>query len=221
MVKEYLLKFMLASAIAVLPFAMANAADDSHQINNAPTNWQAPAGLYIEGTGGTNLILSAIGHTSSVSQGLQGVGWSAAMGYRINPGGLAMELGFGQNTLDVKTNPFFAPDTTVTTRVRAYVPYAALRWDVLIADSHFAFIPKLGIMYVDLPSKNIVDSKDPRNIDTTQGLATLAPFIGLGMSYAVTHNIRFVVQYQGAVYGFLNAGLLSAGLDYYFGSHSL
>jgi len=41
------------------------------------------------------------------------------------------------------------------------------------------------------------------------------PFIGIGISYAITQNLALVVQYQGAIYVLASGGVLSGGLVYH------
>jgi hypothetical protein len=75
-------------------------------------------------------------------------------------------------------------------------PYATTKLTVPLGD-RFSFIGKIGAM--------------------APQAAILLPFTGVGVSYAMTKNVDFNLQYQGAVYGIAGAGLAGVGFTYHFG----
>ncbi len=214
MIKKLSLLMTLATTIAMTPVAMATTTD------NDTTDWLSPQGWYAEGTAGSNLYyLGVVTSSSTFPNGFDGFGWSAAMGYRGKPGGTAVEFGFMQNIFntDISTETASGLSADVSTRVATYVPYVAARWDLQIAHSRVAFIPKIGAMFVYLPEETAKTTIDGQSASgTLDRVGFPLPFVGAGFSYAITKNVRLVAQYQGAVYGIAGAGLFSAGLDYYF-----
>ncbi len=168
-----------------------------------PPAYQQHHGFYIGANLGTNLyyvgIISTAGSNSS--SGIDGLGWSANLGYNFTSR-IAIEGGFMQNFISDKSNDpndYIVADTDI--------PYIAASFTVPFCQ-RFAFLAKVGGMYLSL--KKTIAPMDHR----TTGI--VLPFIGIGTSYAVTHHIDINVQYQGAIYGVAGAGLLSGGLTYHF-----
>jgi hypothetical protein len=195
---------------------------------NASAMTQPPAannvhqGSYVEGSLGTAVITTLIsGSSVSESSGSSnGVGFSAAYGYQFKPGGWALEVGYMQANLNLSLESDQDMNIMINQKVNIDVPYLAARWEVAMG-SKFAFVPKVGAMAVILPSeKTAVRTVNGVRYTTDSGFADgtslLLPFVGMGVSYAVTPTISIVGQYQGFLAGIINAGLMSAGLDVHF-----
>ncbi len=179
-------------------------------------------GSYAEGSVGTsvmNMLISS-SSVSYASNSSNGVGFSAAYGYQFNPGGWALEVGYMQANLNLSLGSAQNDNIIINQKVNIDVPYLAARWEVAMG-SKFAFVPKVGAMAVILPKKKtavrIVDGvRYTADSGFADGVSLLLPFVGMGVSYAVTPTISIVGQYQGFLAGIINAGLMSAGLDVHF-----
>jgi len=73
---------------------------------------------------------------------------------------------------------------------------------ILPIGDRFALFAKLGV----------IDYLGPFGISLT------APYVGLGMSYAVTPKLDVTVQAQGGVRSYAQFGNVTAGLSYHFGA---
>lgn len=125
----------------------------------------------------------------------RGFGWNAAAGYNFTSI-FALEGGFMQNYLQGYTSNSDGSEIVRTNHIN--VPYTAMRFSAPIGE-RFALLGKLGVM---APNR--------------AGQGKILPYVGIGMSYALTDKLDVTAQYQGAVYGFFNAGLVSGGLTYHF-----
>lgn len=162
--------------------------------------WNQHEGLYAELNAGPNFYYAGIFSStgSAETAGIQGFGWSGALGYDITHY-FAMETGFMQNYAKIKVHNN-GDDDEKYQYAHTNIPYVTTRFNVPIYN-RFSFIGKLGAMYLSVP---------------TEGGMVL-PFVGIGASYAVTPKLAVQAQYQGAVYGIAGAGLASLGLVYHFG----
>lgn len=152
------------------------------------------AGWYVEANAGTNLALVAISasDTKVTEYGYEGFGYNINAGYNWRPG-RAIELGFMQNYVT------YVDNNNVRQSDYVNIPYTAVRFTLPMMQRG-AFIAKVGVMGFD----------DPKHKEYL-----LLPYTGFGFSYAVTHKVDISAQYQGAIYGIVNAGLLSAGITYH------
>lgn len=78
------------------------------------------------------------------------------------------------------------------------VPIVSTRFIFQLTDC-FNFITKLGVMA-------------PMSEQQTMGLI----YTGVGLTYAVTKKVDLGIQYQGAIFGVANAGLVGIGFTYHF-----
>jgi opacity protein-like surface antigen len=210
MKKILLMASIIATSTLVIQAATANTIDmDDTQLtttvetSNTTEKWNAHHGFYVEANGGTNLyFLGFISDAGSASSsGFEGSGWGAAVGYNFLPK-VALEGGFIQNYAQYSEDGNTAWGHT-------NLPYITARFTMPLGD-RFAFLAKTGLMAI---------SVDAESSDANASTPTIVlPFIGLGASYALTSKLDITAQYQGAVYGVVNAGLLSAGLTYHFSS---
>ncbi len=191
---------LIVLVLAAFLFSTQLALADDAQQAQQDQQWNRHQGFYLEANGGTNLYYLAIltSEFDGSHSGFNGGGWSAAVGYNWRPI-FAAEVGFMQNYMKFEEDDDEDNDISTHTNVL----YGAARFDVPIGD-RFAFIAKLGLM---IPTIAADDVEDP---------SLLLPFIGVGSSYAITPNIDFSLQYQGAVYVIAGAGLFSGGLTYHF-----
>ncbi len=164
--------------------------------------WNKHKGMFIEANVGPNLYAGVIVTENNTfsSSGFQGAGWSAALGYNFS-NNFGLEGGFMQNYAHYEIND----ESNVSAHTN--LPYMAMRFTVPIGNK-LAFIAKLGGMYAWI---NGSDNSD--NGGSTDKI--LLPYSGIGFSYALTPKLEITSQYQGAIYGVVNAGLLSAGLTYH------
>ena len=171
---------------------------------------------------GSNLVFSALSasddnsdHYNQMRGGFRGYGLGANVGYRFHPDGVALEGGLIYNHVKVSRKAELT-NRTAKGDISVYSPYLAARWDLSIADN-FMFIPKIGLMYSHADAKDL-SANDDSTTDKikSEGISLLLPFVGLGFGYKINQQVTLTVQYQGAIYGVLNAGLFSAGLDYHF-----
>ena len=54
-----------------------------------------------------------------------------------------------------------------------------------------------------------------RRCDPMEACAQGASLMGIGWSYAITPNVEFSLQYQGAVYIIVGYGAVTAGITYH------
>ncbi len=164
--------------------------------------WNKHKGMFIEVNVGPNLYAGAIVTENDTfsSSGFQGAGWSAALGYNFS-NHFGLEGGFMQNYAHYEIND----ESNVSAHTN--VPYMAMRFTVPIGNK-LAFIAKLGGMYAWING-----SDNPDIGDSTPKI--LLPYSGVGFSYALTPKLEITTQYQGAIYGVVNGGLLSGGLTYH------
>lgn len=185
-------KLTYAVAAIALATSLTAAAD------NAPNQH---TGTYIEATAGTNFY--ALGLISSddigSTAGVGGYAVNAAIGYNITYW-FGFEGGFNRAMAHLDSN------SSHNDSINA--PYASVRFTLPIGQ-RFSFLAKVGAMYA-----TYTDHKDDQEYSVTHGM--VLPYVGVGASYAVTSNIDITAQYQGAVYGVVNAGVLTAGLTYHF-----
>lgn len=158
-------------------------------------------GPYAEINAGPNFYSVDVFSSSGTikSSGFKGFGWSAAGGYNFT-NIFALEGGFMQNYAQFRTSyHVFDQQHREYKYYHVNAPYVTTRFNIPIGD-RFSFIGKIGAMNAMVPGKTSV----------------VLPFVGVGASYALTRSMDLTVQYQGAVYGVWNAGLLSGGLVYHF-----
>lgn len=145
-------------------------------------------GLYAEFNVGTNIYYLGVMSSvgSTTGSGIVGAGVNGAVGYYFSPI-LAAEAGYIEDYVDINRS-----DTI-------HVPYLAARFTADLGE-RFSMFAKLGLMVPSMPN-----------------VATLVlPYTGVGMAYAVNHDMDVNVQYQGAIYGLAGGGLLGVGLTYHF-----
>lgn len=185
-------KLSYAVAALALATSMAAVADT---IPNHHT------GVYIEGTAGTNLyalgVLSSDGRTSNV--GVIGYALNAALGYNVTPW-FGLEGGFTRAMAQTHNSNHEYQSINA--------PYASVRFTAPIGQ-RFSLLAKVGAMYANASIPHSDDSGSENH-------GVVLPYVGVGASYAVTSNVDITAQYQGAVYGVINAGALTAGLTYHF-----
>lgn len=202
--KKILLMTSFALSLATSAIAAQAATTDSGDINS----WNVHHGYYAEFNAGANLyalgVISSGGSASA--SGFQGGGWSGAVGYSFSRH-VAMEAGFMQNYAD------FEDDDGNAVAGHTNVPYLAARFTIPAGD-RFAFLAKLGLMAPSVTAQ--ATSSDGQVDDSASSPTVVLPFVGIGASYAVTPKLEVTAQFQGAVYGIVNAGLMSAGLTYHF-----
>ncbi len=170
--------------------------------------WNRHQGFYVEGNAGTNLIYLGIisGEWAEAPAATGGFAWHAAGGYAFTEHH-AVEAGFMQNYAWYDTE---TPDNEHTVSTHANVVYGAWRPTLPIGD-RLSIFAKLGLMYVWVPG--IQADETETEVDE---VGMVAPYTGLGLSYAVTPQIDISVQYQGAVYIVAGAGALPVGAAYHF-----
>ncbi len=161
------------------------------------------AGAYVEANLGVNMYSAGIfsSEHKSVNSGINGYAFNTAVGYYLNDY-FGLEGGFTRSSLKLNDSD----DSSFYQNINA--PYASMRFNVPIGE-RFSFIAKLGVMYACA-----VDDKH----DSTDGryIGIALPYTGIGVSYAVTPKVDLTVQYQGAVYGVVNAGVMTGGVTYHF-----
>ena len=179
-------KIALIGSLAVSSLTMAAVPNDQ--------SYNEHAGWYVEANAGVNAAFLAVSSsdTKVAKYGYQGFGYNLNAGYNWRAG-RGIEAGFMQNYVS------YTDDNNTKQQEHVNVPYTAVRFTVPMMQRG-AFIAKVGVMAFD-------DPKDKQYL--------LLPYTGLGFSYALTHKVDVSAQYQGAVYGIINAGLLSAGLTYH------
>lgn len=191
---------LLAAAVSgTLALQTVFAAD---AVTHQPLNQHQ--GFYVEANAGPNLYFGSLvinGNTNSTS-GSEGWGWNAAAGYRFTPH-FGVEGGFMQNSAE------YTNDENEQIEAHTNLPYVAMRFTAPIGQ-RTAFFGKVGGMVASVHFENNSDG----STDNTSSI--FIPYTGLGFSYALNKKVDVSVQYQGAVYGIVNAGLFSAGLTYHF-----
>ncbi len=194
-------KVLLTSLIPLFVFGAQYAMASSLTTQPQPlTPWNEHTGFYTEINAGPNLYAGVLisGDSTFSSSGFQGAGWNANLGYFFNHN-FAMEAGFMQNYAK------FDLDQGDNLSGHTNMPYITTRFSVPMGDQ-FSFIAKVGLMDVW-----VTDDTDKENTSSL-----ILPFTGVGISYAITPKLEASVQYQGALYGVVNLGLLSVGLTYHF-----
>ena len=188
------MKKQLLFAIALTCFLASIALADEGQQQG---QWNRHQGFFSEFNLGSNLlyygVLSSAGNASN--GGFHGYGWSVAGGYYFSPKH-AIEGGFMQSYNK------YEDDGDEEENTRADVTYLAWRGKIPIRD-RFAFFGKIGAMLVSIP-------------DTDESSWVVLPFTGIGCSYAITPNVEFCLQYQGAIYVIVGYGSVTAGITYHF-----
>lgn len=116
-----------------------------------------------------------------------GMGWSTEVGYNFKSY-FGLEAGFIQTYIKTYDGDYGHAD----------VPYLAARFTIPMSN-RFSFIGKVGSMEGIVTRDKIV-----------------LPYVSVGLSYALTPSLDLETQYQGAVYGLVNVGLIGAGLVYHF-----
>jgi opacity protein-like surface antigen len=181
--------------------------------------WNEHTGFFVEGNVGGNAYLTAIAVNDDTFShaGVHGMGWSAALGYKFTEG-FGLEAGFMQNYAefdleedddDDDDDRFNDDDDEENVSGNTNIPYAAMRFAFPIGDQ-FAILAKLGAMHVS------IDTEDDEEADDVDDAYIVLPYTGVGVSYAITPEVELLLQYQGAIYGIVNAGLLSGGVAYNF-----
>jgi len=186
------LQFTFAMLICLLMAQLALASEES---------WNRHEGPYAELNLGTGLAYFGVitPETDVSDSGIDGFSWVGALGYNFTPHHAA-EGGFGQWYTAFENDDESVADKEESTHLN--VGYLAWRGTIPIKD-RFAVFGKLGGMLMSIP-------------DTDEEAWMIAPFTGIGLSYAVTPQLELSVQYQGAVYVVAGAGAVTAGLTYHF-----
>jgi len=174
----------------------------------AETNvsYHRQTGPWVEANAGSNLFyLGIMGNDIKASKaGMIGWGWNANAGYNFTPY-IGLEGGYTQ--LRTKWRAKSANTDTMYIDANVDMPYGAFRFTIPMGD-RFALLGKLGAMYLSaIGSSQGYTAESPK---------VVVPYTGVGASYAITKNLDFSVQYQGAMYFVAGAGLLSGGLAYHF-----
>ena len=187
----------------------------------------AHQGLYAEGTLGSNaaFLWGGTNNTLSSDSAVNGIGSTFAMGYRPHLNGYAIELGFAYAEFGInvdtksieKEGEPFVPSRSVEVNQPLNGIYLASRWQAHFTPQ-FSWITKLGVMSVHTSkiTQTTIDGKKFALEQDDQLPSFTLPFVGIGVSYDITSKLAVSVQYQGAVYIALNAGILSGGLTYNF-----
>lgn len=185
------LSLISACIFLVVASAAAHAQDEGQQ-------WNRHQGYYAELNMGTGLAYFGVvtSHSEASDLGFQGFAWNAAVGYNFNPAH-AIEGGFLQWYTEFEDDDDDEDESTY-----ANMGYIAWRFTAAIGQRS-AFFGKLGGMLISVP-------------DTDESAWVGLPFVGLGVSYAITPRIDFCVQYQGAVYIIAGAGAFTGGITYHF-----
>lgn len=195
--KKILLATIIPLSVLSLHCALANTAKAQPE---PATPWNQHTGFYAEFNTGPNFYVGVLATDDGTfsSSGFHGLGWNANLGYYFTHN-FALEAGFMQNYGTFNVND----DDNVSAHTN--LPYLTTRFTVPMGDK-WAFIAKAGLMYAWV-------TEDDNNENTGK---IVLPFTGLGFSYAITPKLEASVQAQGALYGVINLGLLSAGLTYHF-----
>ena len=90
-------------------------------------------------------------------------------------------------------NAYADSPLTVSANAHANTVYLAARWDITIGD-RFAFIPKIGGMYVSIPNVSVSTTQNGKHYSgTLDGLSLVLPFVGLGASYSITNQLALTL----------------------------
>lgn len=198
-------KFVFLSACVCLSTPSMVFADST----STPTDaMNQHTGTYLELNLGTNLYYGAFISSvdNEIASGTNGFGWSADLGYYFTPT-FALEGGFIQSYLNT------SDDEGDSAKMTLDVPYAAARFNIPVGN-HFSFIAKVGLLAAIDGGTSA--SFNNHSASESGGDMLVLPFVGVGASYALTSKLDLTLQYQGAVYGVIGAGLLSGGLAYHF-----
>lgn len=187
---------ILVCVLLVLTSAVALAQDEEQ--------WNAHEGLYAELNLGTNLWYLGAGSSEydASNGGFEGFAWTCDIGYSFTPYH-AIEGGFMQNYVG------YDFDNEIDVNANTNVIYLAYRGTIPIKD-RFALFGKLGAMFFTFHG-----SETSTNTEGESAWFGL-PFSGIGLSYAITPEIDFSVQYQGAVYIIAGGGAVTGGITYHF-----
>lgn len=150
--------------------------------------WNQHRGPFAEFSAGTNLYyLGIISSQGKVTGvGANGVSLGGALGYYYTPC-FGLEGGLLAALVDLNEGN------------QVYAPYLSTRF-ILSLGKRFSFLAKLGAMLPFIPRDG----------------GFLLPFTGIGISYAVNEKMDLGLQYQGAVYGIVGAGVAGLSLTYHF-----
>ncbi|MEK6731528.1 MAG: hypothetical protein AABY34_05060 [Pseudomonadota bacterium] len=204
-------KFALFTGMLATLFTLTNA-----QASMIDASTATHQGWYTEAGAGTNAyylgVFSTAGDRSATQSGIIGFGTNIGAGYQFNPNGVAAEGGllFGRIERQIK----FSDNSTATVDANVYAPYFTARWSIPLYGA-FSFVPKLGVMFADIPTVDSTYSKTNEKA-REKGGGVVLPFVGLGISASVNQSLDVTLQYQGAVYGIIGAGPVTLGLRYYF-----
>jgi len=186
---------LVSLMVICLVVAQSSAAGEAEQ----EQPWNRHKGFYVEGNLGTGFgyfpLTTINSEWDEVAAGIAGFSWVGALGYGLTSHH-AVEGGFGQYY-----TPFKDEDEEHNDSGHLNIGYLAWRGTVPIKD-RWALFGKLGAMNCSTP-----DGEVPQR---------WAPFSGLGVSYAVTPQIDVSLQYEGAVYVVVGAGMLTLGVTYHF-----
>lgn len=162
--------------------------------------WNRHKGVYADANVGTNVAYLAIS-TNEVDPDarIRGFGWNAAGGYAWSRF-FGLEGGFMQNYIK-----FTDEETQDSAYHHINVSYLAAKFTLPVG-KRLSVIGKVGAMK-PRPAGPIEEEDWPD---------TVLPYLGIGAGFAVTPNLDITIQYQGALYGVVGAGLLGAGLTYHF-----
>lgn len=184
-----------------LPYLVAAIALSTSFAANADTISNHHTGAYLEGMAGTNLY--ELGYFASDGRGamggVSGYALSAALGYNTT-------YWFGLEGGYIRSMNSYQDEHTKYQGINA--PYASTRFTIPLSE-RFSLLAKVGAMYANGDMKK-------NHTSEFENHGIVLPFVGIGASYAVTSNVDVTAQYQGAVYGLVNAGALTAGLTYHF-----
>ena len=192
---------MKHKTLSLLALSLAFIAQNAIAASDDPDAYNRHQGVYAEANAGTNVVYTAF-VSSKGSKNIaahNGLGWNANLGYQFNPI-LGLEAGFMQNYAK------YTNDSGETGKGVFNVPYAAARLTAPIGN-RFSLFAKVGAMGA-IGKVTYSDSSDTEK--------ALLPYVGVGAGVSVTPHLDLNVQYQGAVYGVVGAGLLGGGLTYHF-----
>lgn len=164
-------------------------------------------GPYVEVHGGSMAAYVPVADTDSSEDAVfDGLGWGVAAGYFFKPA-VAIEVGF----LRVDTE-FATQDDGDIPYLDAKVPYLTARFHIPIGRRvNVAF--KTGAMYME---HVVFGTRKPTGEKDEETLPIPLPLFGVGVSVAVTPMVAISAQYQGLLLLFVNAGMVSAGVNLHF-----
>ncbi len=156
-------------------------------------------GYYIEANAGTNfayLLFISSGSNEQLNSAC-GFAMGVAFGKMLKPT-FGLEGGFLYSHIAVDEND----------EVEAlYIPYFTTRFTKPLGE-RFSIYAKVGLM-APVWTENETSGDD-------ESYMIILPFTGIGANYAITENLDFTLQYQGAFYLIAGIGQATGGFQYKF-----